>query len=69
MRRMNKNITRDTIDEYTNNPLQVKTVSGSVNIIVRIKTIEMNPEIKIILSFSAARFLLGGFTSLLSKAI
>ena len=66
---MNKNMTKDTMEEYTNNPLQVNTVSGKVKIIVRIKTSEINPEIKIILTFSAPRFLLGGFTSRLSSAI
>ena len=69
IRRINRKITKDTIDEYTNNPLQVSTVSGKVNIIVKIKTNEINPEIKIILNFSVLRFLLGGFTSLLSSAI
>lgn len=69
MSRINKNITKETIEEYTNNPLQVRTVRGKVKTIVRIKTIEINAEMKIILNFSAPRFLLGGFTSLLSSAI
>lgn len=69
IRRMNKNITKDTIDEYTNNPLHVSTVSGKVSIIVKIRTNEINPDMKIALNFSAPRFLLGSLTSLLSSAI
>ena len=66
---MNKNITKDTIDEYTNNPLHVSTVSGRVSMIVIIKSNETNPDMKIALNFSAPRFLLGSLTSLLSRAI
>ena len=53
IKRMNKKITKDTMDEYTNNPLQLNTVSGSVKKMVIMRIKEKKPEIKIVRSFSA----------------
>jgi hypothetical protein len=52
MRRINKNITSDTIEAYTKRPLKVRIVNGSVKTITNIKITDKTPEIRINLSIS-----------------